>query len=115
MNMNKLTLAAGVLASASATQIQISAKANLQAEGVIEDIGNWFENDFVDFWTEDVPQAFDDVGDWFATDFAQFWEEDFADFWTEDVSQAFDDAGDWLYNDFTEWIYNAGEDIGEWF
>ena len=106
MNMNKLTLAAGVLASASATQIQISAKANLQAEGVIEDIGNWFENDFVDFWTEDVPQAFDDVGDWFATDFVQFWEEDFVDFWTEDfvdfwtedVPEAFDTAVEWTDN-----------------
>ena len=108
MNMNKLTLAAGVLASASATQIQISAKANLQAEGVIEDIGNWFENDFVDFWTEDVPQAFDDVGDWFATDFVQFWEEDFVDFWTEDfvdfwtedVPEAFDTAVEWTDNAF---------------
>merc|ERR1712083_886513 len=90
-------------------------KANLQAEGVFEDIGNWFENDFVDFWTEDVPGAFEDAGEWLATDFVDFWEndfvnfweQDFVDFWTEDLPEAAVDAWDWTVG--------AAEDVGDWF
>ena len=104
--MNKLTLAAGVLASASATQI--SAKANLQAEGVFEDIGNWFENDFVDFWTEDVPGAFEDVGEWFVNDFVDFWTEDFVNFWEEDVINALGGAMDGMVEGARD-VFNAIE------
>merc|ERR1711994_808273 len=75
MNMNKLTLAA--MAAAYANGAQISA----QSKDIFSDIGDWFENDFVDFWTDDFAGAFEDLGDWFAGDFANFWEEDFVDFW----------------------------------
>merc|ERR1711997_486613 len=99
----------------------ISAKANLQAEGVFEDIGNWFENDFVDFWTEDVPGAFEDAGEWlatdfvdfFQTDFVEFWEEDFVDFWTEDVPEIATAAGDWLGQAAVD-VYEGLGDAAEW-
>jgi len=56
--------------------------------------------DYVDFWTEDLPNGFNaaldwideaanDVGEWFETDFVEFWEEDFVDFWTEDVPEVY--------------------------
>merc|ERR1712045_851183 len=97
MNMNKLTLAA--MAAAYANGVQISA----QSKDIFSDIGNWFENDFVDFWTDDFAGAFEDLGDWFAGDFANWWKEDFVDFWTEDFAGAFEDAGDWLAGDFADW------------
>merc|ERR1739842_251586 len=85
MSINKLTLAA--LAAAYANGVQISS----QSKDVFSDIGNWFENDFVDFWTddfagafEDFAGAFEDVGDWLAGDFADWWTNDFVDFWQED-------------------------------
>merc|ERR1711994_722045 len=78
MNMNKLTLAA--MAAAYANGVQISA----QSKDIFSDIGDWFENDFVDFWTEDFAGAFEDLGDWFAGDFANWWKEDFVNFWEED-------------------------------
>merc|ERR1712110_1291780 len=100
MSINKLTLAA--LATAYANGVQISS----QSKDVFSDIGNWFENDFVDFWTDDFAGAFEDLGDWFAGDFADWWTEDFADFWTEDFAGAFEDAGDWLAGDFADWRTN---------
>merc|ERR1711876_109613 len=78
MSINKLTLAA--LAAAYANGVQISS----QSKDVFSDIGNWFENDFVDFWTEDFVGAFEDAGDWLAGDFADWWTNDFVDFWEED-------------------------------
>merc|ERR1712024_270663 len=78
MNMNKLTLAA--MAAAYANGVQISAQAN----DWLDDIGDWFKNDFVDFWEDDFAGAFNDLGDWFAGDFANWWEEDFVNFWEED-------------------------------
>merc|ERR1711994_837211 len=96
MNMNKLTLAA--MAAAYANGVQISA----QSKDIFSDIGDWFENDFVDFWTDDFAGAFEDLGDWFAGDFADWWKEDFVDFWTEDFAGAFEDAGDWLAGDFVD-------------
>jgi len=100
MNMNKLTLAA--MAAAYANGVQISA----QSKDIFSDIGDWFENDFVDFWTDDFAGAFEDLGDWFAGDFANWWKEDFVDFWTEDFAGAFEDAGDWLAGDFADWWTN---------
>merc|ERR1712110_69878 len=100
MSINKLTLAA--LAAAYANGVQISS----QSKDVFSDIGNWFENDFVDFWTDDFAGAFEDLGDWFAGDFADWWTEDFADFLTEDFAGAFEDAGDWLAGDFADWWTN---------
>merc|ERR1712110_964966 len=79
---NKLTLAA--LAAAYANGVRISS----QSKDVFSDIGNWFENDFVDFWTDDFAGAFEDLGDWFAGDFADWWTDDFADFWTEDFASS---------------------------
>merc|ERR1711913_85291 len=84
MSMNKLTLAA--MAAAYANGVQISA----QSKDIFSDIGDWFENDFVDFWTDDFAGAFEDLGDWFAEDFAG----------------AFEDAGDWLAGDFADWWTN---------
>merc|ERR1711994_1197354 len=100
MNMNKLTLAA--MAAAYANGVQISA----QSKDIFSDIGDWFENDFVDFWTDDFAGAFEDLGDWFAGDFANWRKEDFVDFWTEDFAGAFEDAGDWLAGDFADWWTN---------
>ena len=94
---NKLTLAAAALATSTvATKIQAEAQ-------FFDVIGDWFENDFVDFWVEDVGGAFEDLGDWFATDFVEFWEEDFVDFWTEDFVGFFEDLGDWFAGDFANW------------
>ena len=98
--MNKLTMAAGILAYASAIQMQ----ANLEAEDVFDDIAHWFENDFVDFWEKDVGGALEDVGDWFANDFADWWKEDFVDFWTEDFPDAMEDVGDWFKEDVDHWF-----------
>merc|ERR1712051_993556 len=106
MSINKLTLAA--LAAAYANGVQISSR----SKDVFSDIGNWFENDFVDFWTDDFAGAFEYLGDWFAGDFADWWTEDFADFWTEDFAGAFEDAGDWLAGDFVDfWEYTVPEAI----
>merc|ERR1739844_723163 len=84
MSINKLTLAA--LAAAYANGVQISS----QSKDVFSDIGNWFENDFVDFWTDDFVGAFEDLGDWFAGDFADWWTDDFVDFWTDDIPEFFE-------------------------
>merc|ERR1711876_114517 len=99
MSINKLTLAA--LAAAYANGVQISS----QSKDVFSDIGNWFENDFVDFWTDDFVGAFEDLGDWFAGDFADWWTEDFADFWTEDFVNFWEE-------DFVDfWEYTVPEVI----
>merc|ERR1711910_249061 len=82
MSINKLTLAA--LAAAYANGVQISS----QSKDVFSDIGNWFENDFADFWTEDFAGAFEDAGDWLAGDFADWWTNDFVDFWEYTVPEA---------------------------
>jgi len=49
--------------------------------GVVEDIGEWFEEDFADWWTEDFVGAFEDIGEWFAGDFVD-WMKKFAAAWT---------------------------------
>merc|ERR1739844_711702 len=100
MSINKLTLAA--LAAAYANGVQISS----QSKDVFSDIGNWFENDFVDFWTDDFAGAFEDLGDWFAGDFADWWTNDFVDFWQEDFVNFWEEAGDWLAGDFADWWTN---------
>merc|ERR1711876_63679 len=97
MSINKLTLAA--LAAAYANGVQISS----QSKDVFSDIGNWFENDFVDFWTDDFAGAFEDLGDWFAGDFS--------DWWTEDFAGAFEDIGEWFATDFADWWT---EDFANW-
>ena len=78
MNTNKLIMATGFLVSANAT--------STQSKNIFDDIGEWFENDFVDFWEEDFVGAFEDLGEWFETDFVDFWEDDFVDFWTQDLT-----------------------------
>ena len=94
---NKLTLAAAALATSTvATKIQAEAQ-------FFDAIGDWFENDFVDFWVEDVGGAFEDIGEWFETDFVDFWTDDFVDFWTEDFVGFFEDLGDWFAGDFANW------------
>ena len=64
--------------------------------GVVEDIGEWLEEDFADWWTEDFVGAFEDIGEWFAGDFADWWREDFVDFWTEDIPWIFDRGFGWI-------------------
>merc|ERR1711936_303877 len=99
MSISKLTLAA--LAAAYANGVQISS----QSKDVFSDIGNWFENDFADFWTEDFAGAFEDLGDWFAGDFADWWTEDFVDFWQEDFVNFWEE-------DFVDfWEYTVPEAI----
>ena len=94
---NKLTLAAAALATSTiATKIQAEAQ-------FFDAIGDWFENDFVDFWVEDVGGAFEDIGEWFETDFVDFWTDDFVDFWTDDFVGFFEDLGDWFAGDFANW------------
>ena len=96
MSMNKLTLVA--MATAYANGVKVDAQAEF-----FDAIGNWFANDFVDFWTDDFAGAFVDLGDWFAGDFANWWKEDFADFWTEDFVGAFEEVGEWITGDFADW------------
>merc|ERR1712184_48343 len=99
MSINKLTLAA--LAAAYANGVQISS----QSKDVFSDIGNWFENDFVDFWTDDFAGAFEDAGDWLAGDFADWWTNDFFDFWQEDFVNFWEE-------DFVDfWEYTVPEVI----
>jgi len=57
--------------------------------GVVEDIGEWFEEDFADWWTEDFVGAFEDIGEWFAGDFVD-WMEKFAAVWTHAIPALFD-------------------------
>ena len=47
-------MATGILVSANAT--------STQSKDIFDDIGEWFENDFVDFWEEDFVGAFEDLG-----------------------------------------------------
>ena len=56
--------------------------------GVVEDIGEWFEEDFADWWTEDFVGAFEDIGEWFAGDFVD-WLEKFAAVFTHHIPWAF--------------------------
>jgi len=76
-----MILAAGILASASAV--------STQSQDIFDDIAEWFETDFVDFWEDDFVGAFEDLGKWFETDFVDFWEEDFVDFFTDDIPEFF--------------------------
>merc|ERR1712048_1485372 len=99
MSINKLTLAAR--AAAYANGIKVSS----QSKDIFSDIGDWFSNDFVDFWEDDFAGAFEDLGDWLAGDFANLWTEDFAG--------AFEDAGDWLVGDFADWWANDFVDFWE--
>ena len=89
-----------------------------------KDFVNFWEEDFVDFWTEDLPNGIDialdwtenaleDVGEWFETDFVEFWEEDFVDFWVEDVPEATMVALDWLDEAALD-VYEGLEDAVEW-
>ena len=50
--------------------------------GIGEDIGDFFEDDFVDFWEDDFVDFWeDDFVDFWEEDFVDFWEDDFVDFW----------------------------------
>merc|ERR1712027_294388 len=102
MSMNKLTLAA--MAAAYANGVKVSS----QSKGIFSDIGNWFENDFVDFWTDDFAGAFEDAGDWLAGDFADWWANDFVDFWQEDFVNFWEeDFVDFWEYDLPELILGA--------
>ena len=88
MTFNKLTLAAAALAT---TTIAIKTQSKD------------FLDDFVSFWEDDVGGVFNDIGDWFEGDFVDFWEDDFANFWTDDFVGFFEDVGDWFAGDFADW------------
>jgi len=81
MNTNKMIMATGILVSASAV--------STQSQDIFDDIGEWFENDFVDFWKEDFVGAFEDLGEWFETDFVDFWTDDLPNFVLDDVPEFF--------------------------
>ena len=34
---------------------------------------------------DEIGDAFEDVGDWFENDFVDFWEDDFVNFWEKDL------------------------------
>jgi len=55
----------------------------------------------------------EDVGEWFETDFVEFWEEDFVDFWVEDVPEATMVALDWLDQAALD-VYEGLEDAVDW-
>jgi len=102
-------MASGIIVSASAV--------STKSQNIFDDISEWFENDFVDFWEEDFVGAFEDLGEWFETDFVDFWEEDFVDTLyyvgtfghNEDyieflgaAEDGFEDIADWFSGDFVE-------------
>merc|ERR1711863_84759 len=97
MQTNKPTLAALTFAFANAIQVESKSEAQF-----FDAIGNWFANDFVDFWVEDVGGVMNEIGDWFETDFVDFWTEDFVDFFTDDLVDFFGDVGDWFATDFAD-------------
>merc|ERR1711878_192964 len=102
MSMNKLTLAA--MAAAYANVVKVSS----QSKDIFSDIGNWFENDFADFWTDDFVGAFEDAGDWITGDFADWWANDFVDFWQEDFVNFWEeDFVDFFEYDIPEAILGA--------
>ena len=97
--MNKLTVGAGILASSYAATSQIAASA--EAQNIFDDIGDFFEHQFVDFWTDEFVDAFKDFGDWFTGDFLDFWENDFADWWANDFADFWtEDFVDFMTDDF---------------
>jgi len=112
-------MATGILVSASAV--------STQSQDIFDDIGEWFENDFVDFWKEDFVGAFEDLGKWFETDFVDFWEQDFVDFWTDDlpdfIMNDYVDGVVYLatfghneaYLNFLDDVVDGFEDMAEWF
>jgi len=62
------------------------------------------------YWTTEAAL---DIGDWFANDFVEFWEEDFVDFWTEDIPEVLLPAGLWLEQAAID-VYEGLEDAVEW-
>ena len=98
MQTNKLTIAALALTLSNAVQVKSQSEAEF-----FDAIGDWFANDFVDFWVEDVGGVLNEIGEWFAGDFVDFWTEDFVDFWTDDFVDFFGDVGEWFATDFADW------------
>lgn len=86
MNIRKMTITAGFLAT-SACAVKV------QTQDIFDDIGEWFENDFVDFWEVDFVNFMEE-------DFVNFWEEDFVDFWEEDLPDFFGDVEEYFEADY---------------
>jgi len=79
---------------------------------LIQGAGNWFENDFANFWKNDfaggVVAVGEEIGDFFNGDFVDFWKEDFAG----GVENAAGDVANFFEHDFTNAFDVAANEIG---
>ena len=89
---------------------------------IIKPVSDFFEEDVVDVFTDDIPTFFEeDVGGVFTDDIPTFFEEDVSDAfvdaydWTKTASK---DAIDWTasaYKDVAGWVETAYQDVIDWF